>query len=143
MQTGRYEDPDTVEFLANIIRQRRDKIVAYYFSQVNPLDGFRIEDGTLRFDNLGERAGLAAAEAYEYEWFTFDNNTRELAGIGSGETSETAVSLPSSADQAGADYIMVRLSTRASGMPNWRRSVEVHVRLRAAASVVGIEREID
>ena len=143
VQTGRYADPDTVEFLARIIMQRRDKIVAHYFSHVNPLDGFRVDDGALRFDNLGERAGLATVEAYEYEWFTFDNDTRELAAIESGETSETTVSLPSSADRANADYLMVRLRTRAPGMPPWRRSVDVYVRHRAAPSIVGIEREID
>jgi len=143
LQTGRYEDPDTVEFLARIIGQRRDKIVDYYFSQVNPLDGFRIDNGTLRFDNLGERAGLATAEAYEYEWFRFDNDTRELARIGGGETADTELSLPSSPDRAGADYLMVRLRTRASGVPNWHRAVDVYVRLGAAPSVVGIEREID
>ena len=143
VQTGGYEDSDAAEFLTRIIMQRRDKIVAYYFSQVNPLDGFRVDDGAVRFDNLGERAGLATAEAYEYEWFTFDNDTRELAGIGSGETSDTAVPLPSNADRAGADYLMVRLSTRAPGVSSWRRSVDVYVRLGAAPSVVGIEREID
>ena len=86
VETGRYEDSDTVEFLARIVMQRRDKIVAYYFSQLNPLDGFRVDDGVLLFDNLGERAGLATADAYEYEWFMFDNDTRDLAGIGSGCT---------------------------------------------------------
>ncbi len=143
VETGRYEDSDTVEFLARIIMQRRDKIVAYYFSQLNPLDGFRVDNGVLLFDNLGERAGLATAEAYEYEWFMFDNDTRDLAGIGSGETSDTAVSLPSSADRADADYLMVRLSTRAPRVPTWRRSVDVYIRLGTAPAVVGIEREID
>jgi hypothetical protein len=38
---------------------------------------------------------------------------------------------------------MVRLSTRAAGLPNWRRSVNVYVRLGTAPSVVGIERQID
>ena len=97
----------------------------------------------LRFDNLGERAGLATAEAYEYEWFMFDNDTRDLAGIGNGETSDTAVSLPSNADWAGAGHLMVRLSTRAPGVPNWRRSVDVYIRLGTAPAVVGVEREID
>ena len=143
VETGRYEDSDTVEFLARIIMQRRDKIVAYYFSQLNPLDGFRVDDGVLLFDNLGERAGLATADAYEYEWFIFDNVARGLTGIGSGETADTAVSLPSNADWAGAGHLMVRLSTRAPGAPTWRRSVDVYIRLGAAPAVVGIERELD
>lgn len=143
VQTGRYEDPDTVEFLARIIMQRRDKIVAYYFSQLNPLDGFRVEDTALRFENLGERAGLATVEAYEYEWSTFDNDTGEIAGIGSGEASGDPIPMPSTADRADADYLMVRLRTRAPGAPNWHKSVDVYVRLGGAPSVVGIEREVD
>ena len=68
VETGQYSDPETSEFLARILMRRRDKIVDYYFRQLNPLDGFRVEGSRLEFRNLGEEAGLASAEGYEYEW---------------------------------------------------------------------------
>ena len=144
VRTGEYDDTEAEEFLARIIMQRRDKIVGYYFSQLNPLDSFHVDDSmTLRFENLGERAGLATAAAYEYEWFASDNETRALTGLESGETTEAAVPLPSQADRAGAEYLMLRIRTRASQMPMWLRAVDVYLRTGALPSVVGVDREID
>lgn len=144
VRTGEYDDAETAEFLSGVIIERRDKVVAYYFAQLNPLDDFRVDGaGRLRFENAGERAGLATVEAYEYEWFRFDNDTGETATIMRGETGEAVVGLPSAAIVDGAEYLMLRIRTRAPQLPNWLRAVDVYVRAGATPSVVGVDREIN
>ena len=97
----------------------------------------------LRFENLGEHAGLASVDAYEYEWFAFDNHTRELTSVGSGATGEATMRLPEAASRAPDTFWMVRIRTRAAGVANWYRAVEVFLSGGATPRVVGSDREIE
>ena len=45
VKTGDYLSPSAERYLADTLIKRRDKVVAYFFRQLNPLDGFAI-DGT-------------------------------------------------------------------------------------------------
>jgi hypothetical protein len=138
VHTGRYDDPAAERQLADTLIERRDKTVAYYFRQVNPLAEFEVDsaaDGaTLRFRNLGEEARLAAATAYEYQWFAFDNATHVLRPLGEA-AQVTAPGLPLPA--TGAEYRMVRIRTRAPEA-HWAKAVDVYLR---GDTLVGIERE--
>jgi hypothetical protein len=136
VHTGQYDDPAAERRLADTLIQRRDKVVAYYFRQLNPLAEFEVADGgrALRFRNLGEEAGLGRAEGYEYQWFAFDNLQRTLAPLGEPVRSGSpALDMP-----AGEGYRMVRIRTR-SAERNWAKSVDVYLR---GAVLVGIDREI-
>lgn len=142
VHTGEYADPAAERYLADTIIKRRDKIVAHYFRLLNPLDGFRIETGApaerLEFVNLGEKAGLAAVDGYEYRWFRFDNRTERAEPIGDVQRAPSA-SLPV---PAGAEeYLMVCIRTRSPKERAWNKKVEVYVRTRPTPIVVGIERE--
>jgi hypothetical protein len=160
VRTGEYADPAAEEFLSEILIERRDKILDAYFRQVNPLSEFSVAGDTLGFENLGEKAGLAGVEAYEFEWFLFANETGDLAPLGGGLTSRPAVPMPvlppagarggnstAPAPDAAVEspaFLMVRIRTRSSQEPAWSKAVEVYVRLgkRAEGStIVGIERE--
>jgi hypothetical protein len=157
-ETGQYDDSASSEFLAGILMQRRDKIIDAYFRAVNPLDEFRVLRGELLFLNLGEIAGLATVEAYDFEWFTFDNGTGEITPLDGGATARSAIPLPSavsalrpadSSTLAGREtatgstsYLMVRIRTRSPEEPRWNQVVEVYIRLGAEPEVVGIDREI-
>ena len=135
VHTGQYDDPAAERQLADTLIERRDKTVAYYFRQVNPLAEFAVEEGArLRFRNLGQEAGLASAIGYDYQWFAFDNATQELRPLGeAAQTTATALPLPA----AEAGYRMVRIRTRAPE-PHWAKAVDVYLR---GQTLVGIERE--
>ena len=136
---GDYLDPEAERFLADTIIRRRDKVVARYFTQINPLDSFRVVGSRLEFRNLGVERGLAAAEAYQYEWFLFDNDTSALTPLTHGEVGQTALPIPASDEP----YLMVRIRTRSETVPRWWNAVDVYLRRGEGTTVVGIEREIE
>jgi hypothetical protein len=139
VRTGLYLDADAERYLADVLIKRRNKIVSYYFRQINPLDGFKVADRALEFRNLGEEWGLASPDAYEYEWYVLDNETEVLTPLGSrDETRHRAVPIPESK----SDFLMVRIRTSCPGEPRWRLSVDVYLRMDEGPTVVGIEREI-
>jgi hypothetical protein len=138
VHTGQYDDPAAERQLADILIKRRDKTVAYYFRQVNPLSQFEVVSGadgsSLRFRNLGQEAGLGRADAYEYQWFGFDNLTHALTPLGAPSQSvATEIAVPA----AGGEYRMARIRTRAAE-PNWMKTVDVYLR---GDRLVGIERD--
>jgi len=136
---GDYLDPEAERFLADHIIARRDKVVAHYFLQVNPLDNFRVDGSSLRFRNLGEEHGLAQVDSYQYQWFGFDNGTSALTPLTEGKTAEASLAIPASEQP----YLMVRIRTRSETAPGWGKSVDVYLRGGEGRSVVGVEREID
>jgi len=136
---GDYLDPEAERFLADTIIRRRDKVVARYFTQINPLDSFRVVGSRLEFRNLGVERGLAAAEAYQYGWFQFDNDTSALTPLTDGEAEEPKLPIPASDEP----YLMVRIRTRSDTVPRWRNAVDVYLRRGEGTTVVGIEREIE
>jgi hypothetical protein len=138
VHTGQYHDPAAEQQLADTLIKRRDKTIGYYFRQVNPLSEFEVVSGadgsSLRFRNLGQDAGLGRADAYEYQWFGFDNVTRALTPLGAPSQSvATEIAVPAS----GAQYRMARIRTRAAE-PNWMKTVDVYLR---GGGLVGVERE--
>ena len=142
VETGQYDEASAADHLVATLIERRDKIVRYYLSQINPLDGFTVAatDGqrNLKFTNLGVEAGLASGCRYEYQWHRFDNETETATELGSGaESSETLVPIPAQ----DAPFQMVRISTVCADQPAWRSSVDVYLRNGETPSVVGVERE--
>ena len=137
VRQGQYTSKAAEQHLTQTLIERRDKIVRYYFSQLNPLDAFRIEGDELVFRNLGEEAGIARAQTYEYEWFTFGNQTETSTALAvRGTSRRPRLALPS-ADA----WLQVRLRTRSDAAPLWHKAVDVYIRMRDR-SVVGIEREL-
>jgi hypothetical protein len=134
VSTGEYFSKEAERFLADVIIGRRDKVVAHYFRQLNPLDAFAVE-GSLRFRNLGAERGLGSVSAYEYEWFAFDNESGSLTPLDArGATESESIPLPAS----DSEHVMVRIRTQ-STEPAWSKAVQVYLR---SGKLVGIEREI-
>ncbi|MBI2841408.1 MAG: hypothetical protein HYX75_24085 [Acidobacteria bacterium] len=52
VRTGKLSDPEAESYLASCLIKRRDKIGSYWLRQISALDNFRIESGSLFFDNL-------------------------------------------------------------------------------------------
>ena len=73
VETARFTDPESREYMVRTLVQRRDKIGRAYFSNVLPLDHFRVENQQLLFDDLNVQYGFQGARPYEVRWSEFDN----------------------------------------------------------------------
>jgi hypothetical protein len=134
---GDYQSKDSERTLAEILIQRRDKVVSYGFRQVNPLDDFSVDEaGRLLFHNLGEERGLSRVDGYEYQWYSFDNETGAERPLGrNGRVAAPGIPLPSSV----APYLLVRIRTITDSVRQWEKAVDVYLR---GDRVVGIDREL-
>ncbi len=133
--TGDFLSREAERYLADTVMERRDKVVAHYFRQLNPLDAFSAGE-SLTFRNLGAERGLGEVSEYEYEWFSFDNQTGGLSPLGApGRTPSARIPLP----ESDAPYLMVRIRSLSPTEASWRKAVDVYL---SAKSVVSIEREI-
>ena len=151
VETGEITDRATREYLAEVIMRRRDKVVDYWITRTNPLDGFQVS-GTgdsmmLRWDNAATRVAAASPTAfYTVAWSSLDNdnNSGTAAGIEPVGQSPAAV-VPASAwgpaDTFGYRYAVARISTSHEEFPAWRKAVVVTLRDRGGRiDVVGIQR---
>ena len=141
VKEGDFRAPDAEAHLASVILQRRDKVLARYFSALNPLADFRVSSGApglLTFTNHGEDARLGRVDGYEYQWFALDNATGATGPLGPA-TRAGARSIPLPADRP--EYLRVRIRTLAPGLDAWKKSVDVTLRTSGALRVVGVERE--
>jgi hypothetical protein len=68
VRTGQYTDPRATEWITRCLIERRNKIGRSFLSGVLPLDRFTLQDGTLRFVDLG-----SADSKYQVAWSVFDN----------------------------------------------------------------------
>ncbi len=142
VRTGQWLDSEAEQYLLKTLIRRRDKIVKYYLGQVNPLDDFRIGEDrgkpAVTFTNLGEKAAIAPAYSYEWQWFRFDNRTGTTESLGP-VTVTTAAPVPLPDDRG--DYLLLKIRTITSGQAGWRKDVLVYVRNESQKKVVGVERE--
>jgi len=142
VRTGQWLDSEAEQYLLKTLIRRRDKIVKYYLGQVNPLDDFRIDEDrgkpAVTFTNLGEKAAIAPAYSYEWQWFRFDNRTGTTESLGP-VTVTTAAPVPLPDDRG--DYLLLKIRTITSGQAGWRKDVLVYVRNESQKKVVGVERE--
>ena len=148
---ARLSNPVVADTLADIIIRRRDKVVAYWIKQTNPLDEVTIDEtvhGTdVRFDNAAIRLGAASAQAsYTARWSQFDNASGAMQAIGDEVSIEdNRVRIPHDAwgprDGSANRYATVSIATHHSEHPEWKKPVVITLRERAGAiDVVGIER---
>ncbi len=68
---GQYSNKDAETYIARILKERRDKIGRWYYSQVNPLDNFiliRLQSGNyeLYFDDMYVKGNLLAQDKITY-----------------------------------------------------------------------------
>jgi hypothetical protein len=137
--TGGYSNPDALEWIANSIIERRDKIGRAFLPKVLPLDNFRVEGDQLLFHDLMVNYGFAEPRELDTVWYELDNDTGELT-LASGDYDEVvghAASLPSEFISAAAgSYFAVGIRSETSSM-----NVLVFIRKHQDGfDVVGIER---
>ncbi len=148
---GRLSDPAAASYLTDVIKRRRDKVVAYWIAQTNPLDAFTVSRsaaGTeLTFDNAAVRLGVAGpAASYKARWMALDNVKGSETTVGGDiDLADARIAIPGAAwgprDEAGSRYAVASIATVHANFPQWASPVLVTVRERnGAVDVVGIER---
>jgi hypothetical protein len=151
VDAAQLSDRAVADTLTDLIIRRRDKVVAYWITQTNPIDAIAIDEtvhGTdLRFDNAALRVGAASAQAtYTAQWAQFDNASGATRSIGEPVAIEhNRVRIPLDAwgprDASGSRYATAAIATRHAEYPHWKTPVLITVRERAGrVDVVGIER---
>ena len=143
---GRYSDPEAEKHLADILIQRRQKVLSAFLVGVNPLVNFALSNtGTLTFSNAAVDAGVATAPAggYRASWARFDNATGETTPIGSEtSTQTTSVGAPSGLPTTAGDFIRLQIRANESAPKEWTTPISVYFRRQASGwKLVGLERE--
>jgi len=151
VDTGELSDPDDARYLTDVIIKRRDKVVAYWIAQTNPLDRFTVKrtaaGAELEFDNAAIRLRVAQPGAtYNARWLAFDNTTGLARMVEHDvDAAHPHVVIPDAAwgptETAGCRYAIASIRTIDANHPNWAAPVLVTLRERGGAiDVVGIER---
>jgi hypothetical protein len=151
VDNARISDPQAADYLFDVLRERRDKVVAYWIARTNPIDTLVLSGFgsslTLTWDNAALRSGAAAGAArYGVRWSAFDNRTGDETMLNESETSTPSISVPTDAwgtpDEFGYRYLRVHISTLHADYPWWGEPVGVTLRNKGAEGVdiVGIVR---
>src|SRR5262249_20114434 len=130
---AQYSDPRTTDYLTGAIIKRRDKVMAYWLTQVNPLVDFALSDGgELTFANAAEQAGVAsAATEYRVQWAQFDNSTGLAANVGDAMTvTDRRVQAPAPlvSDASAPEFIQVSVAAVHPQFPTWSTPVTLQFR---------------
>jgi hypothetical protein len=133
VETGRYSDPKSVDWITKCLIVRRDKIGRAYLAKVLPLDRFQVGAGQLEFEDLAVKYGFSAPRRYQVQWSRFDNRSARTSPL----PGRTAFAIPMELENARpGEYFAAEIR---SGDP--RKTVTVCVRREnGRIELVGIDR---
>jgi hypothetical protein len=138
VRVGSFTDRKAEEYIAQTLIKRRDKIGNYWLRQVSSLDGFRVADGILLFEDLLVKYGFEKEiQERRVQFASFNNETGERSDIGSASTTrEGRIPLPSTFMTAPDNaFFMVTLAAN-------ERSADVFLKKdQGTLKVVGIQRK--
>ena len=143
VKTGRFDDPESEEFLVRALAERRDAIGRTYLTAINPISDPALDiDGTLSFENAAVEADFASApREYRATWSRFDNATGASTVLGATRSGTTEMEAPTDLPSAPGVFVMVELSAAGGGHPSWERPVRAYFqRLESNWRLVGFER---
>jgi hypothetical protein len=121
VEEGQFQDSKVVDYITRVLEARRDAIGRAWFKEVLPLEGFRIVDDHLTFDDLAVQYGFSSPSRYQLSWFVWHNETEQKEDV---STTEDTV-LPNTFKSLGADsYIGCRIALEHAD----KRSVTIYFR---------------
>ena len=134
IEEGKFQDPQVVDYMTKVLESRRDAIGRAWFSQVLPLESFRIVDDHLAFDDLAVQYGFSSPGRYQFAWFVWHNETQKKEDMSGSEN----VALPDGIkSSAVGSYIGCRIAPDHAD----ERSVTVYFRRESDNwKLVGISR---
>lgn len=144
-KTGQYSNASDETLLADVLIQRRDKISTHYLNAINPLVDFALSpEGRVTFRNAAVDAGVAKApgDGYRATWSTFNNNTGDVALIGSPTVgAATEIAAPAPLPTAGGAFIRIGIVAVGPVPEPWTQPVEVYFRrVGSGWKLVGVDR---
>jgi len=144
VKVGRLTDPEAERYLLTTLLDRRDKILSYYLSRMNPIDRFEVRPRAggshLTFANLATETGVGHADSYEYTWYSYENGSDSLKRL-RGPQSVALETVPIPADSRDG-FLAVEFRTMSRDKQDWAKPVVVYLRRdRSRYRVIGIERE--
>ncbi|MEZ5351273.1 MAG: hypothetical protein R2762_01440 [Bryobacteraceae bacterium] len=126
VETGGHSDPKATEYIVQALCQRRIRIGQAYLTRVLALDRFRVEAGSIVFDDLREQYGFGTRRQFRYTWSEFDNDRETHSPI----AGAVGPHLP----RSNAPYLAVRIEDESDS------SKSVTVFVRDGRAVVGLDR---
>jgi hypothetical protein len=87
IEEGQFHDPKVVDYITKVLESRRDAIGRAWFKPVLPLEGFRIADDRLAFDDLGVKYGFSSPGHYQLNWFIWHNDAERKEDVSTPENS--------------------------------------------------------
>jgi hypothetical protein len=144
---ARYSDPRATEYLSATLIKRRDKVLAAWLNQVNPVVDVRLDaSGTLTFGNAAVDANAATPpERYSLRWFHFDNATDSRSDVGEAmAVVEPRADAPAGLLGGASSYAGVTITAEHPGQPGWARPATFYFRRTGGPNpgweTVGVER---
>src|SRR5688572_24329152 len=141
---ARYSDPAATEYISATLIKRRDKVLATWLNQVNPVVDVALDaSGVLTFKNAAVDAGAAtAAESYSMRWFRFDNATDTRSDVGEPmNVTGLRADAPPELFKSGSDYAGVTITAKHAQHPGWARPATFFFRRAGnGRETVGVER---
>jgi hypothetical protein len=141
---ARYSDPKASEYISATLIKRRDKVLATWLNQVNPVVTVSLDSaGVLTFGNAAVAARAATpAESYSLTWFRFDNETDSKIDIGERAViSGLRAVAPPELLKSGSDYMGVTITAKHPQYAGWARPATFYFRRTGGAwKTVGVER---
>jgi hypothetical protein len=127
VEEGQFQDPKVVDYITRVLEARRDAIGRAWFRQVLPLEGFRIVDDHLAFDDLAVQHGFAPPSRYQLSWFVWHNEAQRKDEVSTSE----GLALPTTLKSLAVGLYWLQDRTRAyrqeighSLLPPGRRRLE-------------------
>jgi hypothetical protein len=116
VETGQLTDPRATEYVTDTLVARQRATMAYWFSRVNPLDGFTAYGDRLCFDDLAIRYRLAQPGATRYEVTRYDRDSAKLGSAGAEAVSGGRACVALSLTPDGDGYTIVEIATARPGL---------------------------
>ncbi|MCG8603631.1 hypothetical protein MJD09_01345 [bacterium] len=154
VKAGQYSDPKAEAYLLQTLIERRNIVGRFWFSQVNPLDKFKLTainatSYELCFVDLAVEKGFARAEESRYT-YCVRKNGQEI--IKHQETGLTCLSFniqeiePTSTngDGTGEDQWEIEIRTRRGADRKWSKSVQVYleqIKNSRELKMIGLKRQ--
>ena len=143
VQKAQYSDPRATRYMTDTLIARRDKVVAAWLNQVCPVvDPALGSDGALTFTNAAVAARAAGpAEAYQLQWFRFDNATATRTAVGERQTIPTTSGRAPAALLDSGEFVGVEVTAAHPQHSGWSRPSAFFFRRAGSQwTLVGIER---
>ncbi len=114
VKAGHFSSAEDEALVAKILIERRDMIVKYWYSVVNPLDDFEYQGGKLSFRNLAADSGLESKDAAAYSVEIRSIHGKKSRKLTTLEVKENSIDLTSWTAESELEIVLRKSSVKNS-----------------------------